>query len=245
VVSIKTFGIVLKGTNFGEADKILTILTDRLGKVRAMARGVRKIKSHLAGSLEPYMIVNLQLYEGKSFYTVTGSAIEEDFPAIHKNLKKSAKAFFVGELVDRFVKEDESVREVFHLLSSVLSVIEDSDRYLLILAFELKIIELAGFKPELFNCLHCKEKIQAGQNFWDKIEGGVICSNCQNKTHHGQAVLDGTIKLLRFLEKNSWEETKLLKVSAQIEKETEKILADYIRHILERELKSERFLKMI
>lgn len=60
--TVKTLGIVLKGSNFGEADKILTVFTLSLGKVKVMAKGIRKIRAHLCGSLEPFMLVDLQLY---------------------------------------------------------------------------------------------------------------------------------------------------------------------------------------
>lgn len=243
--SYKTLGIVLSSINFGEADKILTILTERFGKVKVIAKGVRKIRSHLAGSLEPFMLLNLQLHEGKTFYIVTGAVIDEDFPNIHSDLRKTAKAFFLGELVDRFVAEDQIVPEIFELFQQALTFQEDNSRELILRAFELKIIEAAGFKPELFNCVHCKGKITAGQNFWDEVEGGVICGVCQAKFHHGKEITDDTIKLFRFIESNSFEKTNILKVNKRIEIEAANILAEYIRNILERELKSERFLKMV
>ena len=250
--SYKTGGIVLKGINFGEADKILTILTERFGKIKAIAKGVRKIKSHLAGSLEPFMLVNLQLHEGKTFYIVTGAAIEKDFPGIHSDLQKTAKAFFLGEMVDRFVEENQIVPEVFDLFSKALAFQEENSRELILRAFELKIVEAAGFKPELYDCVHCKEKISAGENFWDDVEGGVICADCQAKFHHGdakqshgKAIADKTIKLFRFIEGNSFEKINSVKLDRAVEDEAESILSEYVRNILEKELKSQRFLKMI
>lgn len=241
----KTTGIVLKGMNFGEADKILTILTERFGKVKAIAKGVRKIKSHLAGSLEPFMLVNLQLHEGKTFYLVTGAAIENDFPNIHSDLEKTAQAFFLGEMVDRFVEENQLVPEVYDLLKKALAFQEQNIRRLILRAFELKIIEASGFKPELYHCVHCKEKMSAGENFWDGVEGGVICGDCQNKLHHGKEISDETIKLFRFLEKNDFQKINLLKLPSRIEDEAEIFLTEYIRNILERDLKSQHFLKML
>jgi len=243
--SYKTLGIVLKGTNFGEADKILTVFTDRFGKVKVMAKGIRKIKSHLAGSLEPFMLVDLQLYEGKTFYTVTGAAIQKDFPLLHSDLDKTAHAFFVGELVDRFMQENQKTSEVFDIFSEVLESLEDSDRHLLIRAFELKIIEASGFKPELHFCVHCKEKITPADNFWDAVEGGILCKDCQSKFHHGKEISDELIKLLRFIIENDFSKIKQLKLSTNTEDEAERILSDYLKSILDRELKSAKFLRMI
>lgn len=245
MASVKTFGIVLKGTNFGEADKILTILTERLGKVKAIAKGVRKMKSHLAGSLEPFMLVDLQLHEGRTFHIVTGARIKNDFPEIHTDLGKIAKAFFLGELVDKFVAENHPVPDIFELLKQALAFLEYNNRDLTIRAFELKIIEAAGFNPELFECVHCKENISAGENFWDDVEGGVICGGCQAKIHHGKEIDDETIKLFRFIVQNEYKKINLLKLNPKTEMEAENILSEYIRNILEKDLKSQRFLKMI
>jgi len=243
--SSKTSGIVLKGTNYGEADKILTVLSERLGKIKVIAKGVRRIKSHLAGSLEPFMLVDLQLHEGRTFYIASGARIENDFPKIHSGLEKTAKAFFLGELVDKFVEENHPVPDIFELLYQALSFLEHNNRDLAIRAFELKIIEAAGFNPELFECVHCKEKITAGENFWDGVEGGVICGGCQATMHHGKEISDETIKLFRFIVQNEYEKINLLKLNSDTETEAESILSEYIRNILEKDLKSQRFLKMI
>lgn len=278
--SFRTNGIVIKRFNFGEADRILTILTDRLGKVSAMAKGVRKIKSKMAGSLEPYMLVDLQLHEGKTFYIVTAAAITEVFKNIHSDIKKTAQAYFVGELIDKFLAENQKAEVIFEISREVLRKIDsyqnshceelvtkqsikkdcrasspfckkgwmarnDRQDNFLISAYELKIIEAAGFKPELYSCLHCKEKLSAGANFWDHIEGGVICRTCEQKFHHGTEISDEAIKALRFIEQNDFSKIDKLKLNRNIEREVDKILSEYIKNVLERDLKSRKFLNQI
>ena len=246
--SYKTSGVVLKGTNFGEADRILTIMTERFGKIKVMAKGLRKIKSHLAGSLEPFTLAQLQLHEGRNFYLVTGAEIEKEFPNIHTDLKKTSQAFYVGELVDKFCEDNQKNVAVFQSLISILTIIDDNlpdEDKLMLRAFEIKLIESEGFKPELQNCVHCKNKIEAGGSFWDDIEGGLICPACQKVHHHGKEISDSAIKLLRFAETNDFAKMKLVKTDGKIRNEVEKILSLYIRNILERELKSEKFLKSL
>lgn len=243
--SIKTSGIVLKGTNFGEADKILTIFTERLGKVKVLARGVRKIKSHLAGALEPFILSNLLLHEGKTFYSISGAEIVESFSTIHDDIEKIARVFFLGELIDNFISSEEKSTDIFELFLSTLRSLENNSKDILLLTFQLKIIEAAGYKPVLFDCVHCKQKIEPGNNFWDNLEGGIICQKCQNKFHHGKEISDNAIKLLRFIEKNNFNEIDRLKDDQNIRLEVELILKKYIGNILEKELKSESFLKMI
>lgn len=243
--SIKTNGIVLKRINFGEADRILTILTERFGKIKAIAKGVRKTKSKLAGSLEPFMNVDLQLCEGKTFYIVTGAAISEEFPKIHSDLIKTSHAFYIGELLDKFLQENQKVSAVFEIFLDALKTIEEEKGEFLLRIFELRIIEACGFHPELFECVHCRQKLIPGNNFWDSVEGGVICTGCQQKYHHGRKISDELIKIFRLIEQGQFELIGRLKCGSLIKREAEEILAEYLESILERAIKSKSFLNLV
>jgi len=243
--STKTRGIVLKSLNFDEADKILVIFTERFGKIRAIAKGVRKIKSKLAGSLEPFMILDLQLHEGKTFYIITGSVIINEFPNLHENLKNISKIFYLGELIDKFSGEGEKNNEVFDLFAKILELSEKCDNDILIRAFELKLLLLSGFHPELYECIHCKKKISPGNNYWDHVEGGLICEACNQDLRHGNLVSDNLIKITRYFEREDFVVINQLKVTKSLENESKQVLGGYIEHILERELKSKRFLEML
>ncbi|MFA4996126.1 MAG: DNA repair protein RecO [Patescibacteria group bacterium] len=244
-MNIRTSGIVLKRMNFGEADRILTIFTERFGKVKAIARGVRKGRSKLAGHLEPFMLLDLQLYEGKTFYTVTGSEIKSDFSEIHTELKKTSQAFYLAELVDRFLPDHQGSDEVFNLFCRALQYLNKNEKNLFLRIFELKIIEASGFYPELYECVHCKNKLEEESNFWDAVEGGVICGDCQKKFHHGKKISNQLIKLLRLIEKSDFSILEKLKISNEVEEEAEEILSTYIASVLERELKSKGFMKLV
>lgn len=243
--SYKTSGIVLKRINFSEADRILTILTERFGKVKAIAKGCRKLKSKMAGSLEPFMALDLQLSEGKSFFIVTGAVIKTEYSNIHQNLSKTSQAFYVGELIDKFLEENQKSEKVWKIFSEALNIIEKKDDQFSLRIFELRIIEASGFHPELYECVHCKNKLIPGENFWDAVEGGVICKNCQLIYHHGKAISDELIKIFRLIDQGKFELLERLKLSEKIKKEAEEILTEYIQSILEREVKSHKFLKEI
>lgn len=243
--SLKTSAIVIKRMNFGEADRILTILTERFGKVKAIAKGVRKTKSRLAGSLEPFMVLDLQLHEGKTFYIVTGAVIEKEFPDLHKNLQKTSQAFYIGEIADKIMQEDQRVNGVFEIFTEGLEEIEQSGSEFLLRIFELRIIEASGFKPELYQCVHCKEKITPDDNFWDSVEGGLICQTCQQKFHHGKRISDDLIKIFRLIDRGEYDLLKSIKLKKEIEQEAENVLSEYINSILEREIKSKKFLKEV
>jgi len=241
----KTSGIVIKRMNFGEADRILTVLTERFGKVKAIAKGVRKTKSRLAGSLEPYMLLDLQLHEGKTFYIVTGAIIVKEFSDLHLNLQKMSQAFYIGEISDKILQENQKINLVFEIFKDGLLEIEQSGSNFLLRIFELRMIEAAGFKPELYQCIHCKETITLNDNFWDSIEGGIICTSCQQKFHHGKRISDDLIKIFRLIDRGEYELLKKIKLRKEIETEAESILNEYIKSILERDLKSQKFLNEI
>lgn len=243
--SIRTEGVVLKKMNIGEADKILTIFTLDYGKIKVMAKGIRKIKSKLAGSLEQFMLLDLRLVEGKTFFIPTDVVIIDELSNIHINLKNIAKCFYVAEIIDKLFEENQSHPEAFVLLKDILRLINHSEKEIVLRIAELKLIESAGFKPELDSCVHCKELISAGENYWDDVEGGLICANCFSKYHHGSRVDDDVIKILRFIGRNELGSACRLKIAPSILIELEKILQKYIESVLERELKSRKFLKMI
>ncbi len=256
---LKTAGIVIRRQNFSEADRILTIFTERFGKVKAIAKGVRKIKSHLAGSLEPFVLSDLQLHEGKTFYTVTGAAVKNGFPVLHEDLRKMAGAFYVGELVDKFEKEGQKSERVFELLARMLEVV-DRDDYrqdqgtvpsggqsplsssLILRIFEVQLLKESGFWGDLSICLHCKKKLQPAENYWDGEEGGIICGRCQGQFHHGRLVSNNLIKFFRLVEKEGFDLTGRFNFKRELAAEAESVLSGYIKGVLESDLKSRHFL---
>jgi DNA repair protein RecO (recombination protein O) len=242
-MNYKTPGVIIKRLDFSEADRILTIFTERFGKVKAIARGVRKISSRLSGHLEPFMLVNLQLYEGKTFYTTTGSIIERDFPAIHSDLAKMADAFYIGELIDKFESEKQRSEKAFELLIKTLEALNSCSDPLVLRIFEVNILKIAGLWGDLFSCLHCREKLQPGENYWDGEEGGIICSKCQRLYHHGRPIANDTVKVFRLIESEGFGLLGRLNVPADVLNEIREILSIYLRHVLESDIRSERFIR--
>lgn len=123
---------------------MITVLTERLGKISIVARGVRKITSRRAGNIELLNRVKLHLFKGKG-YTLTEAESLETFPRIKENLILSTTAFHVIELVDRLVPEEQKNYQVFDLTLAVLRILERNPRQIIIRAFEVKILSLLGF----------------------------------------------------------------------------------------------------
>lgn len=144
MASVVVLGIVLKRHNFGEADRVMTVLTDKLGKIAVIARGVRKITSRRAGNVELLNCCRLGLFKGKG-YTLTEAEAIETFPKIKENLTLSSTAFHVIELADRLTVDDQPNQAIFDLVLATLKILEKNPRQLFIRAYEIKLLRLLGF----------------------------------------------------------------------------------------------------
>lgn len=142
--SISCEGIILKRRNFGEADRMLTVLTDRLGKISIVAKGVRRITSRRAGNVELLNRVKLHLFKGKGF-TLQEAESLDTFSQIKDNLTLATTAFHILELIDRLTVEEQKNQEVYQLTVEVLKQLEQNPRQIFVRAFEVKLLSLTGF----------------------------------------------------------------------------------------------------
>ena len=143
--SFKTEGIILKRTNYGEADRILTIYTHHHGKIRAIAKGVRKIQSRKAGSLELFNHTTLFLIKGKNLDLVTETQPINLFKSWRKNLIKVGIAYYLCELVDKLTPDNQPNEAVFELLKKNLRQIGQKSNKVLVREFEEELLHELGF----------------------------------------------------------------------------------------------------
>ncbi len=120
----KTEGIVLRSMDLGEADRVLTVLTPRLGKLRVIAKGIRRTRSRLGGGLEPFSDVHLVLAIGRTFDVVTQVALEDPHLGLRNDLHSTASAWYLVELVDRFCEGSADSHDAFVLLAQGLSALD-------------------------------------------------------------------------------------------------------------------------
>src|SRR5919108_4111192 len=153
----KEQGIVLRSVKLGEADKIVTILTQGSGKIRGVAKGIRKTHSRFGARLEPFTHVSLMLYQGRSLDTVTQAEIITPFRALRNDFDLITAADTMLEAVDRVAEEHERNVRLFLLLLSGLRALDDRPRDPAAVAesFLLKLLSLSGFHPSLTACAAC------------------------------------------------------------------------------------------
>lgn len=227
--------IILKRTVFRENDSKVVFFSREKGKLEMVARGTTKIKSKLAGHIEPLTLVNLMAVKGRQFDYV-GSAIgEKYYQDIKNDLDKLQAVGRAIHLFDKLVKLGEKDEAMFTLLKNYLDQLEENESGDIILEkniFSLKLVSLLGYAPQLFNCLECNCKVKPGSNSFDYSKGGIICPACSQikRTPTMMAASDDSIKMLRVLSSQDFNKQTSLKVRKKIVLEVNKIIDNFIKY---------------
>ncbi len=173
-------GIVLRSYPFGEADRVVVMLSPNKGKIRTVAKGVRKTKSRFGGRLEPFTHVDLVLYEGRNLDTITQVSVIEPFPKLRTDLDAVIAAGTMVEAADAVAQEEESSMRLFLLLHKGLRSLEAGQRSPdLITSFLLKLADVVGVAPALVDCASCG-RVDDLHRF-SFAGGGVICDRCRGE----------------------------------------------------------------
>jgi DNA repair protein RecO (recombination protein O) len=173
-------GIVLRSYPFGDADRVVVLLSPNNGKIRTVAKGIRKTKSRFGGRLEPFTHVDLVLYEGRNLDTITQVAIIEPFPRLREDLDAVMAAATMVEAADAVAQEDESSMRLFLLLHRGLRALEAGEMGPdLLTSFLLKLAEVVGVAPSLAVCASCGKHDDLHR--FSFAGGGVICDKCRGE----------------------------------------------------------------
>lgn len=238
---------MLKHTPIGEADRILTLFTPDTGKVRAVARGVRRIRSRLGGHLELLNRVSVSLTEGRSLDVVTGAEAVQTHRGLRENLDRLSKGLYVAELVDAFSAEHAPNFPVYRLLLTSLDRLERDDTPERVLRhFELHLLEHSGFRPELHQCVDCHTVLEPGDHVFSSAKGGSLCPGCRRGGEDALLPLPlNAMKVLRFIQREGYAGVAGLKVAQPVWAHIERVLGSYLRYVLERELKTVDFMRLV
>jgi DNA repair protein RecO (recombination protein O) len=242
----KTEGIVLRSMDLGEADRVLTVLTPRLGKLRVIAKGIRRPRSRLGGGLEPFSDVHLVLAVWRTFDVVTQAALEDPHLGLRDDLHSTAAAWYLVELVDRFCEGTSDSHQAFELLGQGLAALDAApaavSRAVVARWFELHLLDAMGFRPELAQCLDCGVAIEPEGNAYSAAAGGVLGPECAHGALGARLVSSAALKVMRHLQRSPLIQVLRLRVAADTQREVENLLHATVSAVLERELRSRDFL---
>ncbi len=248
--------VVLKGFDYGETDKILTLYTPDEGKVRAIAKGVRRVTSRLGGHVDLFAHASVLLVHGRNMEIVTQGQARHTFPRLRDSLDALTKACYVAELVDRFTEDGQANPALFRALVRALERIDAAVAGVGAVAvagvrsnaalrlFELQLLALSGYRPQLHSCLSCDTPIEPGANAFDPALGGVLCPACAPAHASAHPISTDALKLLRNLQGRG-EAFLSVAVPEAALAEAEDALGLYIQYLLERRPNAATFLDML
>lgn len=240
----RTEAVVLRRSEVGEADYILTIYTPHLGKTRVVARGVRKPASHMSGHVELFSRSRMLVATARNLDIVTQCEVIDPHRPIGEDLDRMAHAFYIAELVDRLTPDHLENYAVYKLLAESLTHLDTAPAPGLLLRwYEIQLLGRLGYRPELTACVVCRTPLEPVVNAWSPAQGGVLCPACK-RIGVARDLSVTAFKMLRLLQRSPWIEVLRVRVSPPVLGELETVMSTYVTYVLEREPRSARFLKV-
>lgn len=245
--SYRTQALILRRRDFGEADRVLTVLTPNHGRVDVIAKGARKPISAKTGHVELFTKADMLINRGRELEVASQAEMVEAYLPLREELQRGAYANYVAELVIRFTAEsDEQDSRLFDLVDDTFARLSnDNDPRLAVRYFEMHILSLAGFKPELNECVVSREPILPEDQFFSFADGGVVSPTQTQVVGSLTPISLNTLKLLRHMQRSGYSHVKTLDIPLGLHSEVERILLGYITYILERRLQSVDFIRRI
>jgi DNA repair protein RecO (recombination protein O) len=223
-------GVVLRTWKLGESDRIVVLFTRGRGKVRAVAKGVRKTRSKFGARLEPTSHVALQLYEGRELDIVTQAETIDHLGALRDELDRLTRATAMLEAIDSIAQERHPDAHLYTLLVGALRTLAARDHPLVVPGFFLKLLAHEGFQPRVDGCAVCDDEAIVA---FDLDEGGLLC-----RTHRkGAAVSPEVVELLQLVLGGRLHQALALPPSPA-SLEVESLATRSLEHHLERRLRS-------
>jgi DNA repair protein RecO (recombination protein O) len=239
-----TDAIVLSRFDLGEADRVLTLITPAGGKLKAIAKGIRRPTSRLGGSLEPFAELTVALARGRTFDVVTQVSVGHAWLKLRDDLESAATAWYLAELADRSLEERHAAEPLYALLRRAYELLDAGMAPARVARwFEMHLLDELGVRPEVDRCVECDRVLESDERFrWVPPVGGVVCERCPGPPHDRTALSLEALKLLKAYQRLDIEALAGLRLAALVEAEVEAALREFVRHALEREARSLAFL---
>ncbi|HEX8003537.1 MAG TPA: DNA repair protein RecO [Mycobacteriales bacterium] len=225
--------VVLRTQKLGEADRIVTMLTKRHGKVRAVAKGVRRTKSRFGARLEPFIHVDVQNYAGRELDVVTQAEIVDAFTRMMDDYERYTAGTAMLEAAERLTEEREPSLKLYLLLVGGLRALDGGEHApsLVLDAFLLRALSVSGYEPALDACARCATE---GPHRWFTREAGVVCSGCRGPAAASPTV--AAVALLSALLSGDW--TVADAADTRTRREASGLVSAYTEYHMDRRLRS-------
>ncbi len=235
---------MLSRFDLGESDRVLTLITPTGGKLKAIAKGIRKPTSRIGGSLEPFAELTVALARGRTFDVVTQVSVGHAWLQLRDSLESAATAWYLAELADRSLEERHAAEPLYALLRRAYELLDAGmvpgrvARW-----YEMHLLDELGMRPEVDRCVECDRMLDAAERFrWVPPVGGVVCERCPGPPHDRTGLGLEALKLLKAYQRLDIEAIAGLRLAADVEREVEAALREFVRGALERDARSLAFL---
>ena len=241
----RALGVTLRRSPVREADLISVIYTREHGKLELLARGAQRLTSKLMGHLEPLTLVRVSIARGRSMDQLTEAEVVNAFPAVKNGYENSAHGLYVAELVDGFSALSAANAELFGLTVDTLEALGRAGNTDLALRyFDLHLLRLSGFMPELYNCVECGEELEPNRHRFAAGAGGALCADCGPADVVVRPLSLPALKLLRLLHRTeSVGALPALAIPPPLEREVRETLTATLQYWLDRRVRSQEFLE--
>lgn len=242
---VRTQGIVIGEVNTGEADKILTIFTNKHGKIQAAFKGARRPKSNLIACSQFLVFSDFIFFKGKDLYKVNSCEVIETFYNIRNDLIKLTYASYAAEVIREVIHENLPSYRVLQLFLNTLFTLSETDKSpeLIIRAFEFRLMSLIGYKPRVDNCAKCGQDKECLYFSFEK--NGLVCSECEQGLTGAISISEGTARALRYVIKSDIKKLFSFSVPESVLKELRIISEIYLRDKLETDFQTLKFVDKI
>lgn len=241
----KTEAIVLKSSDLGEADRLLTLYTPHLGKLKAVARGARKPKSKLGGHVETLTHSLIMLAQGHTLDVVSQCQTLHSFQSLREDLGRLSLGLYAADLVNSFTEERQENLPLFRLLidtldwlSTVAGTPRQKAQDTAIHHFELHLLEYLGYQPQLQDCVHCHCALEPITNFFSPNVGGIVCPRCREHGGIVRPISVNALKCMRLFQASPREDVCRVRLNTELSLELKQHIRSYMRHLLEKDIKS-------
>lgn len=244
----KTEAVIISQKEIGEADRLLSLYTPYLGKLKVVAKGVRRPKSKTGGHLELLNQSSVMITRGQNLDAIAQAQILESFLPIRSDLWRLSCGLYVAELVERFTPDHLPNPELYRLLVAVLHRLGEAKKGNVVLRyFEMRLLDLMGYRPQLRKCSRCDVALETGSGCFSAASGGLVCQKCQLSLSAAylRPISLNAIKVLRHFQGSSLEASLRLRIDSDLATELENLLRSFMHYVLEREIKSTAWLDQL
>lgn len=238
-----TEAIVLNRQNYGEADRIFVLYTPSRGRMSVIAKGIRRPKSRFGSYLDYFARVSLDLAKGRELDVVTGVSAIDPHERLRTDTESYGYAAYFAELTRHLTQDRQENRPLYDLLASSLALVSEGvDPWPVARHFELGILTLLGYRPELFRCVNCTRELEAVPNSFSSQLGGMLCPSCRLADPAAISLSIDAQKYLRTLARSGLTSVIRLSVPEPVRNEVAHAVASYLRFVAERDFSSLRVL---